>query len=143
MVDVFSKKKRSEIMSVIRSKGNRTTEWRIRSRLISARLLGWKVNDVDVFGKPDFVFRKEKIAVFVDGCFWHGCKRCRSIPSSNRKFWLTKIGKNQARDRLVNRTLKKDGWYVIRFWEHQTRKDPMSCINKIKIIVEKQPTTLF
>ncbi|MHB8779135.1 MAG: very short patch repair endonuclease [Anaerolineales bacterium] len=137
MTDVFSKKKRSEIMSVIRSKGNRTTEWRIRSRLISARLFGWKVNDSGVFGKPDFVFRKEKIAIFVDGCFWHGCKRCRNIPSTNRKFWLTKIEKNQARDRLVNRTLKRDGWHVIRFWEHQVHKDPTICIRRIKMIVEK------
>lgn len=137
MVDVFSKKKRSEIMSVIRSKGNRTTEWRIRSRLISARLFGWKVNDSGVFGRPDFVFREEKIAIFVDGYFWHGCKRCRSIPSSNHKFWLTKIERNQARDRLVNRTLKKDDWCVIRFWEHQVRKDPVGCIKKIKVSMAK------
>lgn len=132
MSDVFTKRKRSEIMSLVHSKGNRTTEWRIRSRLVSAGISGWNLNYAELFGKPDFVFKEARVVAFIDGCFWHGCKLCRNIPSSNYDFWLQKIERNKSRDRLVNKRLKKDGWHVIRFWEHEVRKEPDKCIAKIK-----------
>ncbi len=118
MSDVFSKAKRSEVMAAVRGRGNRSTEWRLRARLVSSGLAGWRVNAVDVLGKPDFAFDEAKVAVFVDGCFWHGCRRCRNIPETNQEFWSNKIGKNKKRDQKVTRLLKKSGWQVIRFWEH-------------------------
>src|SRR5450759_2116458 len=123
MPDVFTKDKRSQIMSAVRSKGNRTTEWQFRSRLIRAGISGWRINDVTLFGKPDFVFMEMRVAVFLDGCFWHGCKLCRSIPATNHDFWLQKINRNKSRDRLVNKRLRKEGWRVIRFWEHEIRRN--------------------
>jgi DNA mismatch endonuclease (patch repair protein) len=70
-------------------------------------------------GRPDFVFREERLAVFVDGCFWHCCPKCGNMPASNREFWRTKLGKNKLRDRHVTRTLRTEGWKVLRIWEHE------------------------
>jgi len=132
MADVFSKSKRSQIMSAIHGKGNRTTEWRLRSRLISSGIKGWRVGAPDLTGSPDFSFRRVHLVVFVDGCFWHGCKRCRSIPATNRSFWLKKIRSNKRRDSKVTNSLRTHGWRVVRFWEHEIRRDPASCVSLIK-----------
>ncbi len=132
MTDVFSKKKRSQIMSANRGSGNKSTEWRLRARLARIGLSGWRVNVHDIFGNPDFVFDRECVIVFVDGCFWHGCKTCRNIPSTNRKFWKEKIEGNKRRDKAVTRKLRRSGWAVIRFWEHQVRREPQVCIEKIQ-----------
>lgn len=132
MADLFSKQKRSQIMSANRSSGNKSTEWRLRARLVNAGLSGWRINVRDMFGVPDFVFERERVAIFVDGCFWHGCKRCRNLPATNRKFWATKIKRNKRRDRAVTRKLRNEGWVVIRFWEHQVRHIPLVCIEKIQ-----------
>jgi len=132
MSDVFTKKKRSLIMSANRASGNRSTELNLRMRFTAHKISGWKINAKDVYGKPDFAFHDRKLAVFVDGCFWHGCKSCRNIPATNRKFWTTKIEGNKQRDRTVTRKLRKEGWTVIRFWEHQVRSHPLACIKKIQ-----------
>jgi DNA mismatch endonuclease (patch repair protein) len=73
-------------------------------------------------GRPDFVFRRQHVCVFVDGCFWHGCPRCYRRPSSNRKYWDEKVKRNRARDRRVNQELRRRGWRVLRFWEHDLEK---------------------
>jgi DNA mismatch endonuclease (patch repair protein) len=135
MSDVFSKAKRSEVMAAVRGRGNRSTEWRLRARLISSGLSGWRVHATDVSGKPDFAFDEAKVAVFVDGCFWHGCHRCRNIPATNREFWSNKIGKNKKRDQKVTRLLKKSGWQVVRFWEHELKREPSKCLTMIMNIV--------
>lgn len=70
-----------------------------------------------IAGRPDFAFPKSKLAVFVDGCFWHGCPRCYSAPATSKAFWKAKLAKNKARDLAVNRRLRKDGWNFIRIWE--------------------------
>jgi len=132
MADVFTRQKRSEVMATVRGRGNRSTEWRLRSRLVSSGIAGWRVNAADVLGKPDFVFDSAKIAVFVDGCFWHGCHHCRNIPASNREFWTEKINATKKRDRKVTRTLKKSGWRVIRFWEHELKREPKNCVVTIQ-----------
>ncbi len=118
--DIFSKAKRSAVMSLIRGSGNRDTELRLITLLREAQITGWR-RKAPVFGKPDFVFPKQRVAVFVDGCFWHrhaGCKFCYT-PKSRTEFWLPKFQKNVARDRLVTRTLHKAGWRVVRVWECQ------------------------
>lgn len=140
MTDVFSKRKRSSIMSSNRGSGNRSTEGRLRAKLVSAKISGWRINAKDVYGKPDFVFDKKRIAVFVDGCFWHGCKQCRNIPTTNRSFWKKKIEGNTNRDVVVSRKLRREGWHVIRFWEHEIRKELDRCVVKIKRILQTRNT---
>ena len=118
MADVYSKTKRSEIMSRIRSRGNRDTELAMVKVFKRHGLTGWRRNQ-PVFGKPDFVFPRLRLAVFVDGCFWHRCPRHATQPKNNRAFWRRKFERNQARDRLVSRTLRRAGWRVLRIWEHE------------------------
>ena len=116
MADVFTKAKRSAVMALIRSRGNRDTELRMIALFREHGITGWR-RGVRLFGKPDFVFRAGRIAVFVDGCFWHGCPRHATMPASNRAFWKAKLARNAARDRAVTRTLRKAGWRVLRVWE--------------------------
>lgn len=108
-------------MAQVKSAGNRSTENVLASMLRKARITGWR-RAYPLFGKPDFVFPRERVAVFVDGCFWHGHSRKCRVPKANRTYWKKKIARNIARDRLVNRTLKEKGWQVIRIWENCIRK---------------------
>jgi DNA mismatch endonuclease (patch repair protein) len=118
MVDLYSPAKRSEIMSRVRGKGNKATELALVSLLRHNRITGWR-RHTRLFGNPDFVFNKEHLALFVDGCFWHSCPIHASQPRTNAEFWSEKLSKNRLRDGLVNRTLKKSGWRVIRIWQHE------------------------
>jgi len=118
MADIWSKQKRSEVMSLIRSRGNKATELRLIEIFREYGITGWRRNQ-PLLGKPDFTFRRERVVVFVDGCFWHGCPKCYKRPKSNRKFWDTKISNNRKRGRLVNRELRGAGWRVVRVWQHQ------------------------
>jgi DNA mismatch endonuclease, patch repair protein len=111
-------KKTSNTMSAIRGKNNKTTELRLRMALIKYSISGWKLNNKDLPGKPDFYFSKDKLAVFVDGCFWHGCPYCGHIPKTRSAFWGAKITKNKERDKKVRKKLKGMGIVTIRFWEH-------------------------
>lgn len=118
MADIWNKQKRSEVMARIRSQGNKATELRLISIFHEAHITGWRRKQ-PLLGKPDFVFRKQRLAVFVDGCFWHGCSKCYRRPASNQTYWDEKIQRNQKRDRQVTRELRKAGWQVLRIWEHQ------------------------
>ncbi|MBP7827577.1 MAG: very short patch repair endonuclease [Verrucomicrobia bacterium] len=82
--------------------------------------------------KPDFVFPQHRVAVFVDGCFWHGCPRHGRLPANNRAFWQKKLAANQARDRLVHRTLRRCGWRVVRIWEHDLAPRGGVCLRRIQ-----------
>ena len=83
--------------------------------------------------RPDFVFRELRVAVFVDGCFWHGCPKCYIRPGQNRKFWDAKHAGNKERDRKVNRALKAAGWRVLRIWEHEMgRKGRAGLVRKLE-----------
>src|SRR3989338_1148177 len=117
MADVFTKAKRSEVMSRIRGSGNKGTEIALAKLFRKHGVTGWRRNQ-PLFGKPDFTFRGQQIVVFVDGCFWHGCPKHCSMPANNREFWEKKLTANKERDRLVTQTLRKQGWRVIRVWEH-------------------------
>jgi DNA mismatch endonuclease (patch repair protein) len=121
MADVFSIRKRSEVMSRIRSRGNKATEIALAKLFRRNKITGWRRNQ-KIFGKPDFVFYKLKLAIFVDGCFWHSCPKHGTQPAGNRSFWKKKFARNIARDRLVNRTLRLAGWHVLRIWEHELAK---------------------
>jgi DNA mismatch endonuclease (patch repair protein) len=121
-MDVFSKAKRSEVMAAIRHKGNRSTERTFSALLRRFRVSGWTLHSTEVTGKPDFYFSKRRIAVFVDGCFWHGCPRCFQAPRQNASYWSEKIARNRQRDRKVMRCLRSEGVQVIRIWEHELEK---------------------
>ena len=131
VADVFSIKKRSAIMSRIRGRGNKETELALMKLLRRRHITGWRRHR-PVFGKPDFVFPEARTAVFVDGCFWHGCPKHSSIPVGNRPFWMKKLAANKARDRLVNRTLRKAGWRIVRIWEHDLARHGAVCIRRIQ-----------
>jgi DNA mismatch endonuclease (patch repair protein) len=118
MPDVFTKAKRSAVMSLIRGSGNKDTELRMIALFREHGITGWRRN-ARVFGKPDFVFRRERVAVFVDGCFWHGCPRPKHapLPKNRAEWWAAKLARNKARDRVVTRALRQHGWTVLRVWE--------------------------
>jgi len=122
MVDVHTKKQRSYNMSMIKGR-NTKPELIIRKLLSSKRIRGYRIN-YKLLGKPDIVFTKYKLAIFIDGCFWHRCPKCFVEPDKNKEFWKNKINSNIKRDKKVNQTLKKSGWKVLRFWEHLLMRDP-------------------
>lgn len=133
MADFLSKAKRSQVMAAIRSSGNQGTELKLMAVFRTHGITGWRRNQ-RVFGKPDFVFRKQKVAVFVDGCFWHGCRwHCR-MPNNNKKYWRGKISRNVERDRLTTRALRRNGWAVVRVWEHSLRS-PETVAKRIKSLL--------
>lgn len=129
MADVLNKKQRSYNMSRIGSK-NTSLEKKIINLLSLYKIRGYKKHD-KLPGNPDIVFQKRRLAVFIDGCFWHKCPRCFQEPATRRQFWLNKINGNVRRDKNVNRTLKKNKWVVLRLWEHEIRKRPERAFKKI------------
>jgi len=130
MADIFSKKKRSEIMSKVRNKDSEI-EVAFRKKLWNTGIR-YRKNVIKYFGKPDLVLKKYKIAIFIDSCFWHGCKKHGSMPQVRRKFWKKKIERNKQRDKEVSRYYKKIGWNIIRIWEHEIKKSSTQIILKIK-----------
>ena len=116
MTDMFSRQERSMIMSRIRSRGNYATELRFIEILREYKISGWR-RGVKLPGQPDFVFASARLAVFIDGDFWHGNPRRFRLPRSNLKYWTRKILSNQCRDRKVNKLLRASGWKVYRFWQ--------------------------
>jgi DNA mismatch endonuclease (patch repair protein) len=123
---------RSKIMASVRSEGNLTTEILLGKLLRAAGVRGYRKH-WPVQGKPDFAWPGRKIAIFVDGCFWHGCTKCKSLPTSNVKFWKNKIENNRRRDRRVTRALRRQGWKVVRIWECCVKRN--SSLQRITEIV--------
>jgi len=123
-------------MSSIRGKNNKSTERRLRMALVRNSIAGFTLQAQEVPGKPDIYFKKERLAIFVDGCFWHGCDKCGHVPKSNTKFWVLKIQRNIERDQQANRTLSSMGTSVLRFWEHQLKEDLDTCVAQVKHSLE-------
>ena len=132
-MDHLSKGMRSKNMSNIRGK------WTSPERVIHNQLKGLKIRHKmhpDVYGKPDIFLASSKTLVFLDGCFWHGCSSCsHKKPSTNAKFWKDKIKRNIRRDKEVSLRLKKEGFKIIRLWEHDIKKNFPELINKMKVMV--------
>lgn len=123
---------RSDLMARIRSTGNLTTEIRLAQLLRCYRLSGWRRRML-LPGKPDFVWPRERMVVFVDGCFWHGHDCDRNLrPKRNAGLWREKIRSNQRRDRKVSRLLRIEGWKVIRIWECQLAKSPACVLARLR-----------
>jgi DNA mismatch endonuclease (patch repair protein) len=143
MADVFTKSKRSQIMAAIRSRGNKATELKLASLFRTVGITGWRRHQ-SLPGRPDFIFRHQRLAVFVDGCFWHGCRRHCRIPQANREYWQLKIARNRVHDRHVSRLLRSRGWRVLRLWGHDLRH-PDAVLTRItfelRIITESRNNT--
>jgi len=118
--DVFTEEKRSEVMARIRGKGNKDTEVALAKLFRANGITGWR-RHYPITGRPDFAFPKLRLAVFVDGCFWHGCPKHATQPKGNSEFWSVKLAANKSRDRKVNRELRAKGWSVLRIWEHDLK----------------------
>lgn len=136
MVDIFSKKKRSEIMSRVRNKDSKM-EVEFRKKIWKAGFR-YRKNVTKYFGKPDLAFKKYKTAIFIDSCFWHGCKMHGSTPQTRKKFWIAKLRRNVQRDKDVNHYYKKIGWKIIRIWEHEIKADLNKVIKKIVNFLAKE-----
>ena len=162
MPDVFTQAKRSEVMSRIRSRGNRNTELALAKLVRRQGITGWRrqrqltvrsrrrqsaltsppsptpKNGADSHPRlqvrPDFVFPKLRLAVFVDGCFWHACPLHATKPRNHAVFWQKKLSANRARDRLVNHALRAAGWRVLRVWEHElARKREARLLRRLRL----------
>lgn len=139
MPDVFTKEKRSAVMSRIRARGNKGTELLFAKLLRKHRIHGWR-RHVNLTGRPDFIFRNQRIAIFIDGCFWHGCPKHANMPVNNRELWMQKLSGNKRRDRLVNRTLKQRGWSVIRIWEHELAGMANRSLDQVRRLIQGRQT---
>jgi len=132
MTDIFTKEQRSKLMSKIKTKDTgiekilRSALWFRRHRF---RI------QYNIVGKPDIVFTKQKVAIFCDGCYWHGCPFCKKIPESNKDFWLRKFETNKKRSEKVDRKLQEQGWKVLHFWGHQIKKDLDNVVLEIESIL--------
>jgi DNA mismatch endonuclease (patch repair protein) len=109
-------------MRAVKSRGNKTTELRFLTILKRGKITGWR-RHLPLPGTPDFAFPRERIAVMVHGCFWHGCKKHYRRPSENSDYWSVKVSRNMRRDRRVLRELRSLGWSVMTFWEHDLQRD--------------------
>ena len=138
MSDIFSPEQRSQIMSKIRSGGNRSTELILVKQFRASGITGWR-RGFNLFGRPDFVFPNELVSVFVDGCFWHACPKHTSLPATNELFWLQKLWSNQERDRSVSSRLRACGWRVVRIWEHDLQQRNIHlAIARIRRVLSEQ-----
>lgn len=158
MTDVVTKKKRSEMMSGIRGRGNKSTEECFVAILRGACIVGWRRHiglrvecprkraraSIDTrkptsskgsLVRPDFTFSKKKVVVFVDGCYWHQCPEHSSLPASNAEFWRNKLSANVERDRRTRSSLRRSGWAVVRVWEHELR-NPKRVAAKVRRVLE-------
>jgi len=150
MVDVFTTKKRSDVMARIRGRGNKRTEIAFADLLRKHHVVGWRrhkrirlvgrttkrtpLQKTSRFVRPDFVFQSAKIAIFIDGCFWHSCPKHCTLPSTNEGFWQHKLEGNKRRDRRVTRMLRNAGWKVLRVWEHDMRTGNRVASRLLRII---------
>lgn len=134
-MDILTKEQRSFCMSQIRSK-NTLIELKFRKYLYNNGIRGYRVNN-KILGKPDLYFPKKRIAVFIDGCFWHKCPKCFIKPKSKNNFWDKKIRYNILRDKIINKKLNKDGVKILRFWEHDIKNNIEKCYIKFINLYEK------
>ena len=118
-------------MRKVSSSGNKSTELRFRGKLAQSKIKGWEIRPKMKYS-PDFIFRAKRIAIFIDGCFWHACPICKKIPSSNSEYWEKKFKRNMERDQKAKKELENDGWIVLRFWEHEISDNLDHCIETLK-----------
>lgn len=132
MADIYDAKKRSEVMRRVKSSNNKSTELKLIELFKQHGIKGWR-RHYPVKGHPDFVFQKEKVAVFVDGCFWHGHDCRNTHPVNNQDYWQKKRKQNIKHDQEVTALFKSRGWAVLRIWECELKKKNIdNTVEKIK-----------
>lgn len=129
-MDNVTPKERSRIMSATKGRGNKSTEQVLIRVFRQLKISGWR-RHLPLPGRPDFGFSQARLAVFVDGCFWHGCPQHCRMPASNVRYWKKKIGSNISRDQALDQELNLRGWRVLRFWEHDLTADPRTCAKRV------------
>jgi len=136
----YTTKKRSKIMSKIKGKDTKP-EIQFRKKLWE-KGIRYRINNKKLLGKPDIIIKKYKIVIFIDGIFWHGYKWEERKPKikSNREYWIPKIERNIQRDKENNKKLSDEGWQVIRFWEHEIKKDLETCIDRLINLIQNSST---
>lgn len=127
-MDVLTPKQRRRCMSSIR--GRDTKPELILRKALWAQGLRYRLNN-RLPGRPDIIFPGKKLAIFVDGCFWHRCPLHFQAPEANSLFWAEKIGRNVDRDREVDQRLRAQGWQVLRVWEHEIHESVAACVTRI------------
>ncbi|MGH9556798.1 MAG: very short patch repair endonuclease [Terriglobales bacterium] len=115
-MDTVDRATRSRYMAAVKSRGNESTEKKMVRLLKRHGLLGWR-RHYPLAGTPDFCWPRQRLALFVDGCFWHGCPRCYKTPRSNVRYWKAKVAGNRNRDHRIDSLLRSSGWAVARVWE--------------------------
>lgn len=129
--DALSPEGRSRHMSSIRGTGNRSTEVAVEDRLSAEGIVGWEKHPKGIAGSPDFYFSEQRLALFIDGCFWHDCPSCdRNRPATRSEFWREKIEGNRRRDGRISRALRGQGIHVMRVWEHDV--DSSSWVKRLR-----------
>nr|WP_012477498.1 very short patch repair endonuclease [Thermus sp. 4C]ABQ95626.1 putative DNA G:T-mismatch repair endonuclease [Thermus sp. 4C] len=128
-MDIFTPEKRSELMRKVKTSST-GPEVKLRRLLRVAGIRGYRIKN-NLPGRPDVVFPKRKVAIFVDGCFWHGCPVCNKKPKTNAEFWRRKIKENRQRDARVDELLARQGWSVVRIWEHELKKAPQEAVARV------------
>jgi len=140
MTDTFSKTQRSEIMRAVKSKGNKSTEIKLIEIFKFHHITGWRRN-YKLIGHPDFVFLKKRVALFADGCFWHG-HSCRNVkPSDNAEYWKKKIKRNKKRDKAITNELTQKDWKVVRIWECEIKKGKIQKLMTTSLLKAKSVGT--
>ena len=128
---------RSKMMGAVKGQGNKTTELKFCQALKRVKLSGWKTHE-KLVGSPDISFPYYKIAIFLDGCFWHGCPKCGHIPRTNSAYWKAKIERNKERDIQKAEALKEQGYLVLRFWEHDLAENLEECLAIVHDAIESR-----
>jgi DNA mismatch endonuclease (patch repair protein) len=140
VVDPLSPEQRSERMSRVRGTNNKSTEGKVERILEENGISGWIKHPAGIPGRPDFYFPDQRLALFVDGCFWHACPKCGRLPKSRPEFWLVKIDGNRRRDNRTRRTLRKSGFRVMRVWEHDLKH--LRWLDRLSRMLGKLPRQL-
>jgi DNA mismatch endonuclease (patch repair protein) len=134
--DPLSREERSKRMASVRSSGNKSTELLVEAKLIEYGIKGWIKHPKGMIGHPDFYFPDINLVLFVDGCFWHACPKCkRNTPHYRQEYWRGKIDYNRRRDNKNQRKLRKEGFHVVRVWEHDLKKD--NWLKRLKALIRR------
>lgn len=143
MSDFLSVGERSKLMSRVRGRANVSTELKIAGILRHHRIAGWR-RHLPLPGRPDFTFPKERVCIFVHGCFWHDCPRCRKRSKTRPEYWTAKIRINRTRDRRVSRQLRDRGYTVIVVWECSLRrKQPQRATRRLVALLNRAGVRQF
>lgn len=135
MTDNLTKDQRRKNMQAIRSSNTKMEKFVAKE--LWTRGYRFRKNVKDLIGKPDIAIKKYKVVIFLDSCFWHGCKEHFIFPKSNTEYWMSKISRNIQRDQQVNDYYSKSGWHILRVWEHEVKSDKLMAVNKIALFIDE------